>query len=64
MSGPRVFNSKEWVALTEDPYKDGSPPPQVEDGDGKIFVVIPTFRGWYISFCFVIASFPSHVAQV
>jgi hypothetical protein len=50
MSGPRVFDGINWLQVTVDANSDGAPPPPSEQGDGKIFVVIPTFRG---------ASFPS-----
>ena len=45
MSGPRVHDGTDWVSITEDPYADGSPPPPEGEGDGKIFVAIPSFRG-------------------
>lgn len=47
MSGPRVNDGTNWVQITEDPYGSAKPPPPTEDGDGKIFVAIPSFRGVY-----------------
>lgn len=46
MSGPRVFDGTKWVPQTEDAYQgEVMPPPPEADGDGKIFVAIPSFRG-------------------
>ncbi|CAB9512431.1 Glycosyltransferase (GlcNAc) [Seminavis robusta] len=42
--GPRVHDGKNWVDITVDANSDGKPPAPSEDGDGKIFVVIPSFR--------------------
>jgi Glycosyltransferase (GlcNAc) len=44
MSGPRVHDGTKWVQITEDQYADAKPPPPYTGGDGKIFVVIPSFR--------------------
>jgi len=50
MPGPRVFDGTKWVPVTEVQSSSGSPQPPVEDGDGKIFVVIPSFRGEFRDF--------------
>lgn len=47
MSGPRVYDGTKWVSQTEEAYQGVTPPPQEHGGDGKIFVAIPSFRGWY-----------------
>jgi hypothetical protein len=48
MSGPRVHDGTKWLQITEDAHAGGAtPPPPEEEGDGKIFVVIPTFRGMF-----------------
>jgi len=45
MSGPRVHDGVSWAQITEDAFSGGATPPSpAEDGDGKIFVVIPSFR--------------------
>lgn len=43
--GPRVHDGRDWIDITVDANADGKPPPPAEAGDGKIFVVIPSFRG-------------------
>ena len=45
MSGPRVFDGTKWVDITVDDTSDAAPTPPSAPGDGKILVVIPSFRG-------------------
>lgn len=43
----RVFNGQEWHDVEEYSTKTGrfQPTPPILNGDGKIFVSIPSFRG-------------------
>jgi hypothetical protein len=45
-SGPQVFDGKDWIPVTESVGNTGdkSPVPP-EEGDGSVFVVMPSFRG-------------------
>lgn len=51
MSGPRVFDGKEWYPVTDSVGHTGSvaPVPPTKDGDGTVFVSLPTFRGNFCS---------------
>lgn len=47
MTGPRVFDGFEWHDVEKNVGHTGSqaPVPPVKNGDGTIFVSIPSFRG-------------------
>lgn len=49
MSGARVYDGHEWVPVEETVGHTGSqaPVPPVKEGDGSIFVSLPSFRGKY-----------------
>jgi hypothetical protein len=51
MSGARVYDGHEWVPVEETVGHTGSqaPVPPVKEGDGSIFVSLPSFRGKYCS---------------
>jgi len=45
MVGPRIHDSRSWSNLPETGSSGGTPIKPVLDGDGKIFVSIPSYRG-------------------
>lgn len=61
MSGPRVFDGRQWTQVTED--SGASPILPVEAGDGTIFVSIASYRGmtgslfWMCHSCLLIPMF-------
>ena len=58
MSGPRVYNGREWLPVPAVSTSSSTKPIEpILDGDGKIFVSIVSYRGTFVNRVFSQASY-------